>query len=209
MESAIGIMGGTFNPFHNGHLQLALQAYRQFELSKVLVMPSGTPAHKSTKELIAASHRCQMVSGAIADYPYLELSLLEVERKGNTYTSDTLKALHRQNPDLKIYFIIGADSLYNFDTWREPGRICQEAVLVVATRDHTPLKELDQQMELLAQKYSGNFIRLDTMNIDVSSELLRSWHKSGQSLRYYVPQPVISYIEKNDIYKGNDSDGKI
>ena len=150
-----------------------------------------------------------MVSGAIADYPYLELSLLEVERKGNTYTSDTLKALHRQNPDLKIYFIIGADSLYNFDTWREPGRICQEAVLVVATRDHTPLKELDQQMKLLAQKYNGKFIRLDTMNIDVSSELLRSWHKSGQSLRYYVPQPVISYIEKNDIYKGNDSDGKI
>ena len=84
MKSAIGIMGGTFNPFHNGHLQLALQAYRQFELSKVLVMPSGTPAHKSTKELIAASHRCQMVSGAIADYPYLELSLLEVERKGGT-----------------------------------------------------------------------------------------------------------------------------
>ena len=82
MKSAIGIMGGTFNPFHNGHLQLALQAYRQFELSKVLVMPSGTPAHKSTKELIAASHRCQMVSGAIADYPYLELSLLEVERNG-------------------------------------------------------------------------------------------------------------------------------
>ena len=78
MKSAIGIMGGTFNPFHNGHLQLALQAHRQFELSKVLVMPSGTPAHKSTKELIAASHRCQMVSGAIADYPYLELSLLEV-----------------------------------------------------------------------------------------------------------------------------------
>ena len=105
--------------------------------------------------------------------------------------------------------IIGADSLYNFDTWREPGRICQEAVLVVATRDHTPLKELDQQMKLLAQKYNGKFIRLDTMNIDVSSELLRSWHKSGQSLRYYVPQPVISYIEKNDIYKGNDSDGKI
>ena len=107
MKSAIGIMGGTFNPFHNGHLQLALQAYRQFELSKVLVMPSGTPAHKSTKELIAASHRCQMVSGAIADYPYLELSLLEVERKGNTYTSDTLKALHRQNPDLKMLLSVG------------------------------------------------------------------------------------------------------
>ena len=107
------------------------------------------------------------------------------------------------------YVFYGADSLLNFETQLEPERICQEAVLVVATRDHTPLKELDQQMQLLSQKYNGNFIRLDTMNIDVSSELLRSWHESGQSLRYYVPKPVISYIEKNDIYKGNDSDGKI
>lgn len=109
MKSAIGIMGGTFNPFHNGHLQLALQAYRQFELSKVLVMPSGTPAHKSTKELIAASHRCQMVSGAIADYPYLELSLLEVERKGNTYYIRYVKgsAQTKSGPENLFYYRCG------------------------------------------------------------------------------------------------------
>mgnify|MGYP000010724294 CR=1 FL=1 len=131
-----------------------------------------------------------------------------MHEEGYTYTYRTLEQLNKANPDTEYYFIIGADSLFNFDTWMEPERICQEAVLVVATRDHTPLKELDQQMQLLSQKYNGNFIRLDTMNIDVSSELLRSWHESGQSLRYYVPKPVISYIEKNDIYKGNDSDGK-
>ena len=120
-----------------------------------------------------------MVRLAIEDNPHFELSLIEMHEEGYTYTYRTLEQLNAANPDTEYYFIIGADSLYNFDTWREPGRICQEAVLVVATRDH------------------------------VSSELLRSWHKSGQSLRYYVPQPVISYIEKNDIYKGNDSDGKI
>lgn len=76
-----------------------------------------------------------MVSGAIADYPYLELSLLEVERKGNTYTSDTLKALHRQNPDLKIYFIIGADSLFDLPKWHEPEYVMQHCILLAANRD--------------------------------------------------------------------------
>ena len=155
------------------------------------------------------AQRTRMAELAVADNPHLRVSDFEKTPQDYHYTYETLEFLAEQNPDTEYYFIIGADSLYNFDTWREPGRICQEAVLVVATRDHTPLKELDQQMKLLAQKYNGKFIRLDTMNIDVSSELLRSWHKSGQSLRYYVPQPVISYIEKNDIYKGNDSDGKI
>ena len=201
MKSAIGIMGGTFNPFHNGHLQLALQAYWQFELSKVLVMPSGTPAHKSTKELIAASHRCQMVSGAIADYPYLELSLLEVERKGNTYTSDTLKALHRQNPDLKIYFIIGADSLYDFKGWCMPERICACATILVATRNHTDENLLRYEMEMNSQWFHGRFEELCIDNIDISSQQLRKWIKEGRSVRYYTPDSVIAYIEKEHIYK--------
>lgn len=206
----IGIMGGTFDPIHMGHLILGEKAYEQLGLDKVLFMPCGNPPHKRNRKGRATDEqRAEMVRLAIKDNPHFELSLIEMHEEGYTYTYRTLEQLNAANPDTEYYFIIGADSLYNFDTWREPGRICQEAVLVIATRDHTPLKELDQQMELLAQKYSGNFIRLDTMNIDVSSELLRSWHKSGQSLRYYVPQPVISYIEKNDIYKGNDSDGKI
>ena len=203
-------MGGTFDPIHMGHLILGEKAYEQLGLDKVLFMPCGNPPHKRNRKGRATDEqRAEMVRLAIEDNPHFELSLIEMHEEGYTYTYRTLEQLNEENPDTEYYFIIGADSLFNFDTWMEPERICQEAVLVVATRDHTPLKELDQQMELLAQKYNGNFIRLDTMNIDVSSELLRSWHKSGQSLRYYVPQPVISYIEKNDIYKGNDSDGKI
>ena len=206
----IGIMGGTFDPIHMGHLILGEKAYEQLELDKVLFMPCGNPPHKRNRKGRATDEqRAEMVRLAIEDNPHFELSLIEMHEEGYTYTYRTLEQLNKANPDTEYYFIIGADSLFNFDTWMEPERICHEAVLVVATRDHTPLKELDQQMQLLSQKYNGNFIRLDTMNIDVSSELLRSWHESGQSLRYYVPQPVISYIEKNDIYKGNDSDGKI
>ena len=197
-------MGGTFDPIHMGHLILGEKAYEQLELDKVLFMPCGNPPHKRNRKGRATDEqRAEMVRLAIEDNPHFELSLIEMHEEGYTYTYRTLEQLNKANPDTEYYFIIGADSLFNFDTWMEPERICQEAVLVVATRDHTPLKELDQQMQLLSQKYNGNFIRLDTMNIDVSSELLRSWHESGQSLRYYVPKPVISYIEKNDIYKGN------
>ena len=210
MKKRIGIMGGTFDPIHIGHLILAEKAYEELDLDEVWFMPSGNPPHKQNRAGRASDkQRVEMVRRAIADNPHFRLSTEEMHPEGYTYTYETLERLHEKYPDYIYYFIIGADSLFNFDTWMEPERICHEAVLVVATRDHTPLKELDQQMKLLAQKYNGKFIRLDTMNIDVSSELLRSWHKSGQSLRYYVPQPVISYIEKNDIYKGNDSDGKI
>ena len=186
MKSAIGIMGGTFNPFHNGHLQLALQAYRQFELSKVLVMPSGTPAHKSTKELIAASHRCQMVSGAIADYPYLELSLLEVERKGNTYTSDTLKALHRQNPDLKIYFIIGADSLFDLPKWHEPEYVMQHCILLAANRDVHAKAEI---------------ALLKTPDMPYSSTDIRKKLQAGESVDGMLPKTVEKYIREHHLYQ--------
>ena len=210
MKKRIGIMGGTFDPIHIGHLILAEKAYEELALDEVWFMPSGNPPHKQNREGRASDQqRVEMVRKSIADNPHFRLSTEEMHPDGYTYTYETLERLHKKYPDQTFYFIIGADSLFNFDTWMEPERICQEAVLVVATRAHTPLKELDQQMQLLSQKYNGNFIRLDTMNIDVSSELLRSWHESGQSLRYYVPKPVISYIEKNDIYKGNDSDGKI
>ena len=210
MKKRIGIMGGTFDPIHIGHQILAEKAYEELALDEVWFMPSGNPPHKQNREGRASDQqRVEMVRKSIADNPHFRLSTEEMHPDGYTYTYETLERLHKKYPDQTYYFIIGADSLFNFDTWMEPERICQEAVLVVATRDHTPLKELDQQMQLLSQKYNGNFIRLDTMNIDVSSELLRSWHESGQSLRYYVPKPVISYIEKNDIYKGNDSDGKI
>ena len=210
MKKRIGIMGGTFDPIHIGHLILAEKAYEELALDEVWFMPSGNPPHKQNREGRASDQqRVEMVRKSIADNPHFRLSTEEMHPDGYTYTYETLERLHKKYPDQTYYFIIGADSLFNFDTWMEPERICHEAVLVVATRDHTPLRELDQQMQLLSQKYNGNFIRLDTMNIDVSSELLRSWHESGQSLRYYVPQPVISYIEKNDIYKGNDSDGKI
>ena len=123
-----------------------------------------------------------------------------MHENGYTYTYHTLEMLKAQNPDTEYYFIIGADSLYSFDTWMEPERICQACTLVVAVRNHTTLDELNAAIKRLSQKYHGTFVQLDTMNIDVSSEMLRKWVGDGKSVRYYIPDSVISYIEENQIY---------
>lgn len=209
IRKKIGIMGGTFDPIHVGHLILGERAYEQLGLDKVLFMPSGNPPHKRNRQGRASDgQRVEMVRNAIAGNPHFELSLIEMNENGYSYTYRTLESLKKEHPDTDYYFIIGADSLYNFATWKEPARICHACTLVVATRNHTPVKELDQEMTYLSQQYGGQFLRLDTMNIDISSELIRLWLKEGKSLRYYVPDDVIRYIYQNNIYHSVREDSR-
>ena len=197
----IGIMGGTFDPIHVGHLILGEKAYEQLGLDKILFMPAGNPPHKRNRKGRASDEqRVEMVNLAIQGNPHFELSLIEMNAEGFTYTYRTLETLKKQNPDTDYYFIIGADSLYNFATWMEPARICQACTIVVATRDHVPVKNLDQEMTYLSKQDGGCFIRLETLNIDISSQLLRQWHQEDKSIRYYVPDAVVDYIEENQIY---------
>ena len=196
-----GIMGGTFDPIHIGHLILGENAYRQFHLDSVLFMPCGNPPHKAFRPGCAQTdQRVEMVRKAICGNPHFELSLTEMHENGYTYTYHTLEMMKKQNPDTDYYFIIGADSLYDFDSWMNPDRICQNCILVVAVRNHTSVAELDREMERLSLKYKGTFLRLDTMNIDISSKTIRDWIKEKKSIRYYVADQVISYIEENHIY---------
>lgn len=195
-------MGGTFDPIHMGHLILGEKAYEQLKLDKILFMPSGNPPHKKDRTGRASDEeRVEMVRRAISGNPHFELSLIEMNERGYTYTYHTLEALKEKNPDTDYFFIIGADSLYNFETWMEPARICQACTLVVATRNHTPIMELNREMTRLSDKYHGIFLRLDTMNIDVSSEILRDWIRKKQSVRYYMQDSVIAYIEERQIYR--------
>lgn len=201
----IGIMGGTFDPIHLGHLILGEKSYEQLGLDKVWFMPAGNPPHKKDRKGRASDEqRMEMVRLAIADNPHFELSDIEMNEEGYTYTYRTLENLKEQNPDTDYYFIIGADSLYTFETWKEPLRICRACTLVVAVRNHIPMDELSREMELLNRKYNGRFIRLDTMNIDVSSRHLREWTVQHKSLRYYVPDKVIAYMQEQGIYLGGE-----
>lgn len=195
-------MGGTFDPIHMGHLILGEQSFEQLHLDKVLFMPSGNPPHKRNRAGRASDgQRVDMVRLAIEDNPHFELSLAEMHETGYTYTYRTLEELKEQNPDTDYYFIIGADSLFTFDEWKEPARICRACTLIVAVRDHASFDELNQEIKRLSAEYEGHFTLLDTMNIDVSSHQIRSWVSEGKSLKYYVPDPVISYMKENGIYR--------
>ena len=206
-KKRIGIMGGTFDPIHIGHLILGETAYHQFHLDRILFMPAGNPPHKKGRENRATDRqRVDMVRLAIASNPHFSLSLEEMHREGYTYTYRTLERLKDQNPDTEYYFILGADSLYTFDEWREPERILRACTILVGTRNHTSDEKLDRVIGELEDKYQGNIQKLESLNIDISSEMIRSWIEKGRSLAYYVPDQVIDYIQKNNIYKGCDED---
>ena len=196
-----GIMGGTFDPVHMGHLILAEKAYEQLGLDHVLFMPSGNPPHKQHREGRASDEeRVRMVELAIKSNPHFKLSLMEMNEEGYTYTFRTLETLKKENPDTDYYFIIGADSLYSFHSWMEPARIASACILVVAKRDQTPEKELKAAIDTVTRDFKANIILLDTMNIDVSSQMLREWVQEGKSIRYYTPDPVADFIKENHIY---------
>lgn len=202
MKRKIGIMGGTFDPIHIGHLVLGEVAYEQFGLDKVRFMPAGNPPHKRNRDGRASdAQRVAMVRDAIAGNDRFELSMAEMNVDGLSYTYLTLERFLEQNPDEDLYFIIGADSLFDFEKWKNPDIICKLCKLIVATRNQTSDAALDCQIAYLEQKYGGTFLKLNTTDLDISSKMLRNWVKDGKSIRYYVPESVRNYIQENNMYK--------
>ena len=201
MKRKIGILGGTFDPIRVGHLILAERAYYQFGLDEVMIMPCGNPPHKKNLgDRASLEERIEMVRLAIEDNPHLVLSLDDAHEMGYSYTRETLERLTAQNPDVEYYFIMGADSLFTFEEWKDPERISQLAVLVAAVRDHVSDQALELQIQHLSQKFECDIRILDAPNMDVSSRMLREWIREGKSVRYYLPDPVISYIKNTDLY---------
>lgn len=196
----VGIMGGTFNPIHLGHVITGECAREQFGLDKVIFMPSKIPPHKVIHEQVSFEDRANMVKLAIADNPYFSFSGIELERDGVTYTVDTLKMLHQMDQNSEYYFIIGADSLFDFSKWREPGEIVKYAKILVASRYGLPEEKLERQIELLTKEYGGIFQIVHMPTIDISSSSLRQMKKEGKEIRYYVDEKVRSYIVKHGLY---------
>ncbi len=198
----IGLMGGTFDPIHIGHLILGETAFEQFDLDRVIYMPAGNPPHKRHREGRATdAERYEMVQLAIRNNPHFSISDFEMNEDGYSYTYRTLEAICRDHPDWELYFIIGADSLFDFDTWREPQRICDNCTLIVATRNHTATALLDERIAQVRQRYNARIEKLESENIDCSSNMIRDWINTGRSIRYYVTDPVMMYIEEHQIYR--------
>ena len=186
MESKkrVGIMGGTFNPIHYGHLRLAQEAQQQVLLDKILFMPSGRSYMK--KNVLDTQKRVEMTALAIKQYSKFELSLIEAQKTGNTYTCETLQYLTRTNSDTQYYFIIGADSLFQIEQWRSPKQIFEFAILICAIRDDYDFDTIRKKGEALAES-GADIIYLNTPKWDISSTDIRAKVKSRISIHGLVP----------------------
>lgn len=197
----IGIMGGTFNPIHNGHLLLAAKAQEQVLLEQVLFMPSGNSYMK--RNVLETQKRVDMVSLAIKDHPGFELSLIEARKSGNTYTCETLNYLKAANPNTQYYFIIGADILFQIEQWRHPEQIFQMAVLVCAVRDDYDIDAIHEKGNALVAS-GANIIYLNMPKLDISSTDIRAKVKSGIPISKLVPPEIAHYIEQEHLYYEED-----
>jgi nicotinate-nucleotide adenylyltransferase len=196
----VGILGGTFNPIHNGHIEIARLAHEQFDIPLIYVMPSGNPAsYKDVTDVIAASDRCNMVKAAIQQYPFMKLSTMEIERKGYTYTSDTL--LEISDKFKSIYFIIGADSLLYLDKWKRPDIICSHCTLLAANRDNKNMSVLMEKKHLLEKEYGAVIHFINVPELPFSSTSIRTAIRNNQDISEMVPKGVSDYIIRNDLYK--------
>ena len=200
MAKKVGIMGGTFNPIHVGHLILAETARTQFELDEILFIPSGKSYMKQQMDILAGEVRADMTSLAIEDNPYFALSLMEIEREGNTYTYETLETLKAQNPDTEYYFIMGEDSLIAIEKWKFPQRIFDACTILAAVRNEENVSHIETEAKRLSEQYQGKVLLLNCGNMDISSSQIRNMVKQGSSIRYIVPDKVIEYIKEHNLY---------
>jgi nicotinate-nucleotide adenylyltransferase len=194
----VGVLGGTFDPPHIGHLVLAEEARVRLGLTRVLWVPAGDPWRKSGAVVSAPEHRLAMVRLVAAGNPAFEVSTLETDRSGPTYTVDTLAALHDAEPARELYFIAGTDALEDLPNWREPARVIELAILAVAARGGAKPQaaDLDARLPGLGQRV----VWVDMPRMDIDATALRERVASGLSVRYFVPEPVETYIGAHRLY---------
>lgn len=194
----IGVLGGTFDPVHIGHLVVAEEARIRLGFKEVLFVPAGQPWLKLDRNITPVVHRVEMVRRAIADNPHFKLCTIEVERPGPSYTVDTLTRLQKQlGSEASLFFIIGRDTLAELPLWKEPEKLIQLCRLVVAPRlGSKDLKHLETAIPGLLDKV----IQLDMPVIGISSSGIRQRIAQGLSIRYWVPAEVEKYITGHKIY---------
>ena len=201
----IGILGGTFDPIHNGHLALGKQAYEQFGLDEIWFMLSGHPPHKKGRLVTEGKEREDMVKLAIASVPYFVYSDFELKREGNTYTAQTLTLLKEAYPQHEFYFIIGADSLYEIEQWYHPELVLGHVTILAAGRECEDAScSLEEQAEYLRNKYGAAIFLLHSDTMHVSSQELRERENLGLGIGDLVPASVERYIREHGLYQHPD-----
>lgn len=201
-KNRIGILGGTFDPVHNGHLALAEAAYKYAALESIWFLPNYIPPHKSTAfSNEKAKERLDMLKLAIGGRNWCQICAIELERKGRSYTYMTIEELNRRYPETDFAFIIGADSLFELDHWREPRRILSGCALLVAKRPDARIDGFEEQIQYLSDNY-GARIEVIPMELNpISSVEIRSRIAQGLNIEDEVPRAVSAYIRDKRLYQ--------
>jgi len=205
MGKRVGIMGGTFDPVHNGHLIIAEMALENFELDEILFVPSGIPWLKDVSKVLNKKTRVSLTGIAIEDNPNFALSTIEIDREGNSYSYETVEELKKSNPDTDYYFIMGADSLFDVEIWKNPEILMKNCTLLVAVRDDYDQQQMRDRVNYLVHKYQAKIELLATPRVDISSTMIRERIAAGKCVRYMLPDPVIEYIKKMQLYQNTDT----
>lgn len=194
----VGILGGTFNPPHLGHLVCAQEAYRELELDRVMLIPARIPPHKPVEHEPGAHHRLELCRLAVAGDERFGVSEIELHRDGPSYTVDTLVALTTEAPKTKFFFIVGGDIAAGLPRWRQPERVLELATLAIAKRRGTARASVDTALSELPGSEQARFFQMP--RIGVSSTMIRRRVRAGQPIRYLVPDSVAQYIDDHGLY---------
>jgi nicotinate-nucleotide adenylyltransferase len=194
----LGLLGGTFNPPHLAHLVCAQEAYVGLELDRVLWIPVFEPPHKEVESDPGVEHRIALCQAAVGDDPRFEVSRIEADVPGRSYTVDTLRRLHESSPEDELTFIVGGDMAHALPTWHEPEAVLALATLGVAEREGVRRNDIAERLSGLAGADRIRFF--DMPRLDISSSMIRRRVAQGLPLRYLVPDAVASYIASQRLY---------
>ncbi len=198
----IGIMGGTFDPIHIGHLILAEAAYEQLKLEKVMFIPSGKPPHKPNRNTGSLDgDRVEMTRLAIKGNEAFELDGMEMNSQKPTYSYLTMKRLCDEHPENEYFFIIGEDSLVDFTAWKHPEELVKYCHIVVGVRPGSSDEAIEETIKRTRSITGGDFILIKSPALEISSSELRKRISNGLPIRYFVSEPVYKYIEEIGLYK--------
>lgn len=200
----LGIFGGSFDPVHYAHLLLAESCREQCELDEVWLLPAAAAPHKKGKGATSSKHRVEMLKLAVGGHEPMQVSRLETDRGGVSYTFETLETLHEQHPETTLFFLMGADMLEDLPNWREPQRVCELAIPVAVRRPGSPEPAYEALKKLVSPERLEEFrkYQVDMPLIDLTSTDLRSRIAAGKSIRYRTPRAVEKYIETARLYRG-------
>lgn len=199
--SRIGILGGTFNPIHNGHIQMAEYSHKAAELDKVILMPTFVPPHKESTNLVSCEHRLNMCRLACLNLPYAEVSDFEIKLEGKSYTYRTLELLKSQNKNDEFFFIVGADMFLSMQNWKNPEIIFELATVIAIPRDKDSVSQLSNHYENVLKKMGAKAIVLKDSVLTVSSTYIRDNIDNQSALQSLIDSRVYNYIKENNLYR--------